>query len=68
VNLMTAGRGIVHSERSPAGVRPGGAELSGIQTWLALPRAKEEIGPRPSSMCRRTGCRWSRERRPRPDR
>ncbi len=45
VNLMTAGRGIVHSERSPADVRPGGPELSGIQTWLALPRAKEEIDP-----------------------
>ena len=45
VNLMTAGRGIVHSERSPAHVRPGGPELSGIQTWLALPSAKEEIDP-----------------------
>jgi redox-sensitive bicupin YhaK (pirin superfamily) len=45
VNLMTAGRGIVHSERSPANVRPGGPELSGIQTWLALPQAKEEIDP-----------------------
>ena len=43
VNLMTAGRGIVHSERSPAGVRPSGPELSGIQTWLALPQAKEEM-------------------------
>ncbi len=45
VNLMTAGRGIVHSERSPADVRPGGPELSGIQTWLALPTAKEEMEP-----------------------
>ena len=45
VNLMTAGRGIAHSERSPATVRPGGPELSGIQTWLALPTAKEEIDP-----------------------
>jgi redox-sensitive bicupin YhaK (pirin superfamily) len=45
VNLMTAGRGIVHSERSPAGLRPGGPELSGIQTWLALPSDKEEIDP-----------------------
>ncbi|HEX8194126.1 MAG TPA: pirin family protein [Allosphingosinicella sp.] len=45
VNLMTAGRGISHSERSPAGLRPGGPELSGIQTWIALPRAKEEIDP-----------------------
>src|ERR1044072_1760928 len=45
VNLMTAGSGIVHSERSPADLRPGGPELSGIQTWLALPQAKEEIDP-----------------------
>jgi redox-sensitive bicupin YhaK (pirin superfamily) len=45
VNLMTAGRGIAHSERSPQALRPGGPELSGIQTWLALPSAKEEIDP-----------------------
>jgi redox-sensitive bicupin YhaK (pirin superfamily) len=45
VNLMTAGRGISHSERSPAGLRPAGPELSGIQTWIALPQAKEEIDP-----------------------
>jgi redox-sensitive bicupin YhaK (pirin superfamily) len=45
VNLMTAGRGITHSERSPAAVRPGGPELSGIQTWIALPTAKEEVDP-----------------------
>jgi hypothetical protein len=42
---MTAGRGISHSERSPAGERAGGPELSGIQTWLALPTAKEEMDP-----------------------
>jgi hypothetical protein len=45
VNLMTAGRGITHSERSPAAVRAGGPELSGIQTWLALPGDKEEMDP-----------------------
>jgi hypothetical protein len=45
VNLMTAGRGIVHSERSPANLRPDGPELSGIQTWLALPGDKEETDP-----------------------
>ena len=45
VNLMTAGRGIVHSERSPAGERAAGPDLSGIQTWLALPDGKEEIDP-----------------------
>lgn len=45
VNLMTAGRGIVHSERSPQDQRDAGPELSGIQTWLALPEAHEEIDP-----------------------
>ena len=45
VNLMTAGTGIVHSERSPAEVRPAGPPLSGIQTWLALPDGREEIDP-----------------------
>jgi redox-sensitive bicupin YhaK (pirin superfamily) len=45
VNLMTAGRGIVHSERSPASERPGGPALYGMQTWLALPDDQEEIEP-----------------------
>jgi hypothetical protein len=45
VNLMTAGRGIVHSERSPATERARGPELSGIQTWIALPEAVEESDP-----------------------
>ena len=45
VNLMTAGRGIVHSERSPGDERAHGPVLSGIQTWLALPDALEETGP-----------------------
>jgi redox-sensitive bicupin YhaK (pirin superfamily) len=46
VNLMTAGRGITHSERSPADERAAGPALDGIQTWLALPQAKEEVDPR----------------------
>ena len=45
VNLMTAGRGITHSERSPAGERAQGPELSGIQTWIALPERDEEMDP-----------------------
>ncbi|MEO8619020.1 MAG: pirin family protein [Sphingomicrobium sp.] len=45
VNLMTAGKGIVHSERSPAGERVAGPKLYGMQTWLALPDAKEEMDP-----------------------
>jgi redox-sensitive bicupin YhaK (pirin superfamily) len=45
VNWMTAGRGIVHSERSPQSQRHTGARLSGIQAWLALPLAQEECEP-----------------------
>ena len=45
VNLMTAGRGIVHSERSPGSERAGGPKLYGMQTWLALPDGQEEIDP-----------------------
>jgi redox-sensitive bicupin YhaK (pirin superfamily) len=45
VNLMTAGRGITHSERSPADERESGAVLNGIQTWLALPSDREEVDP-----------------------
>jgi redox-sensitive bicupin YhaK (pirin superfamily) len=45
VNLMTAGRGIVHSERSPADERAKGPRLYGMQTWLALPDGREEIAP-----------------------
>jgi redox-sensitive bicupin YhaK (pirin superfamily) len=45
VNLMTAGSGIVHSERSPVEERPKGPTLYGMQTWLALPDGREEILP-----------------------
>ncbi len=45
VNWMTAGRGIVHSERTSPELRPVDAPLSGIQLWLALPKAREEIAP-----------------------
>jgi redox-sensitive bicupin YhaK (pirin superfamily) len=45
VNLMTAGSGIVHSERSPEAERDKGAELYGMQTWLALPDGQEDIAP-----------------------
>ena len=45
VNLMTAGRGIVHSERSPGAERAAGPRLYGMQTWLALPDGREEIDP-----------------------
>ncbi len=43
VNLMTAGKGIVHSERSPLDIRDVPKPMFGMQTWLALPDGKEEI-------------------------
>jgi redox-sensitive bicupin YhaK (pirin superfamily) len=45
INLMTAGAGIVHSERSPADTRRQGPSFYGMQTWLALPDGKEEVDP-----------------------
>jgi redox-sensitive bicupin YhaK (pirin superfamily) len=45
INLMTAGSGIVHSERSPQSLRPAGPSLYGMQTWLALPDGREEVDP-----------------------
>jgi redox-sensitive bicupin YhaK (pirin superfamily) len=45
VNWMTAGRGIVHSERTPPELRAGESSLFGIQTWVALPKGREEMEP-----------------------
>ena len=45
VNWMTAGRGIVHSERTPAEDRKVARRLHGIQTWVALPKAHEDAPP-----------------------
>jgi len=45
VNWMTAGRGIVHSERTPDDDRAQEATLHGIQTWVALPDEYEETDP-----------------------
>lgn len=45
MNLMTAGRGIAHSERTPADARAEGIAMSGIQSWIALPEAHEETDP-----------------------
>ena len=43
VNWMTAGRGIVHSERTGAEKRVTGSPIHGLQMWVALPSAKEEM-------------------------
>lgn len=45
LNLMTAGRGIVHSERTPEGERQNGARLFGLQLWAALPASYEDGAP-----------------------
>lgn len=45
VNWMTAGRGVTHSERSPAADRAKESRIHGIQTWVALPDEHEETEP-----------------------
>jgi redox-sensitive bicupin YhaK (pirin superfamily) len=45
VNWMTAGRGIVHSERTAAERRGGGEPIHGLQLWVALPAKHEETEP-----------------------
>ncbi|WP_425907433.1 pirin family protein [Nitrobacter sp. TKz-YC02] len=45
MNLMTAGRGIAHSERTPDAQRASGQMMLGLQSWIALPHNKEEIAP-----------------------
>ena len=45
VNWMTAGRGIVHSERTGPELRSTGSPIHGLQMWVGLPAAKEEIIP-----------------------
>lgn len=45
VNWMTAGKGIVHSERTPEYLRHSGKMLHGLQIWVALPKALEQTEP-----------------------
>jgi redox-sensitive bicupin YhaK (pirin superfamily) len=45
LNWMVAGRGVTHSERTTAAARTGPNSLFGIQTWLALPEAVEDVAP-----------------------
>jgi redox-sensitive bicupin YhaK (pirin superfamily) len=45
LNWMTAGRGIVHSERAPPDLRGTSYGMHGLQLWAALPKADEEIDP-----------------------
>ncbi len=45
INWMTAGRGIVHSERTPDDLKNKARRLNGIQCWVALPLAHEQAEP-----------------------
>lgn len=45
LNWMTAGSGIVHSERTPPALRARGSRLHGLQLWVALPKSQEEAEP-----------------------
>lgn len=45
INWMTAGRGIVHSERTAANLRESGTRVHGIQLWVALPTEYQDIEP-----------------------
>jgi redox-sensitive bicupin YhaK (pirin superfamily) len=54
VNWMTAGRGIVHSERTPPERRRAGETLFGLQAWVALP--SRTFRPTSCRSCNRTAC------------
>ncbi|MEZ4364907.1 MAG: pirin family protein [Kofleriaceae bacterium] len=45
LNVMVAGRGVVHSERATPAVRERGGPLHGLQLWMALPKSEEECAP-----------------------
>lgn len=61
VNWMTAGRGIVHSERTPPELREAAHPLHGMQTWLALPHGKEEVAPEFVHHAAEALPRWQRQ-------
>jgi redox-sensitive bicupin YhaK (pirin superfamily) len=45
INWMTAGSGIVHSERTPPELRATGSRVHGLQLWVGLPLGQEEVAP-----------------------
>ncbi len=45
INWMTAGHGIVHSERTPEDLKKTGGRLNGIQCWVALPEESQDVKP-----------------------
>ncbi len=61
VNWMNAGKGIVHSERSPDRDRANVSRLHAIQTWVALPDSEEESEPTFSHYSAETIPRWQNQ-------
>jgi len=62
MNLMTAGRGIAHSERTPDVQRKSGQRMLGLQSWIALPAGSEVDRAVLSALC---SCRSADGARPR---
>jgi redox-sensitive bicupin YhaK (pirin superfamily) len=59
INLMSAGRGVVHSERTPDDLRSQVRRSHGLQLWLALPETDEEMAPRFSHTAATEIPRWA---------
>jgi redox-sensitive bicupin YhaK (pirin superfamily) len=57
INWMTAGRGIVHAERTPADLRGASRRVHGLQLWAALPAGRRRDGALPSCTRPRRPCR-----------
>lgn len=59
VNWMTAGKGIVHSERTPEYLRDSDLFMHGLQIWVALPKDKEQMEPQFSHITKEEIPSWS---------
>ncbi|MCM4172377.1 pirin family protein [Arenibacter sp. TNZ] len=59
VNWMTAGQGIVHSERTPEYLRKSQLYMHGLQIWVALPKALEQMEPQFSHIEEKEIPRWT---------
>ncbi len=59
VNFMTAGKGVVHTERTPPDWRTGGTyPVHGYQIWVALPKSHEQMEPRFDHVAQADLPRW----------
>ncbi len=59
VNWMTAGKGIVHSERTPEYLRESELFMHGLQIWVALPKKLEQMNPQFSHITENETPRWT---------